>query len=131
MDDQLLVEIECGAAPNRHRRVEPIYIRISKMLVPEMQQRRRTLTSTCWAAAHAANGARLHHLHLIAYVNGTQTDVYEDVPFNAANGEVVQTPKIAHIRTLPSHSFRLRLLSARECSERVIGDYTFKHVACP
>jgi hypothetical protein len=68
-------------------------------------------------------------LDVIAYLNDVETDVFRDVPFDAARGEVVLTPKIAHIRTMPSHRRRFRLVAVDESGERVIGEYTFNHTA--
>ena len=67
----------------------------------------------------------------IAYLDDAQTDVFRDVPFDAASGEVIITPKIAHVRTLPSHRQRFRLIAVDDSGERVIGDYTFNHIAQP
>ena len=61
--------------------------------------------------------------------DGAQVEVFRDVPFDAASGEVVSVPKLAHVRTLPSHVRRVRLLSVDNNGERVIGDYTFNHTA--
>jgi hypothetical protein len=58
---------------------------------------------------------------------GRQSHVFHDIPFDAASGEVVVTPKIAHIRSMPAHRFRVRLVAVEAGGERVIGDYTFNH----
>lgn len=51
----------------------------------------------------------------------------EDVPFDAASGEVVVVPSIAYIRTLPAHRQVLRLVAIGADGERVLGEYTFNH----
>ena len=51
----------------------------------------------------------------------------EDVPFDAASGEVVLAPSIAHIRTLPAHRQVVRVLAVGRDGERVLGEYTFEH----
>jgi hypothetical protein len=51
----------------------------------------------------------------------------EDIPFDAASGEVVVAPSIAYIRTLPAHRRVMRLLAVGPDGERVLGDYTFNH----
>ncbi len=51
----------------------------------------------------------------------------EDVPFDAARGEVVLAPSIAHMRTLPAHRQVWRLVAVGAEGERVIGEYTFNH----
>lgn len=53
----------------------------------------------------------------------------EDVPFDAASGEVVMSPSIALVRTMPSYSHTLRLVAVGDEGERVLGDYTFNHTA--
>jgi hypothetical protein len=51
----------------------------------------------------------------------------EDVPFDAAAGEVVVAPSIAHIRTLPAHCQVMRLVAVGADGERLLGKYTFNH----
>ncbi|MGE5171512.1 MAG: anti-sigma factor family protein [Rudaea sp.] len=71
----------------------------------------------------------VERLDAIAYVDDEKTDVYHDIPFDAASGEVVAASKIAQVRTLPSHVQRIRLVAVGRDGERVIGDYTFNHTA--
>ena len=71
--------------------------------------------------------AGVHRLDAISYRDGAAADVFTDIPFDPATGEVVITPKIAHIRTLPSHRQRIRLVAVEDGGERIIGDYTFNH----
>jgi hypothetical protein len=73
--------------------------------------------------------ADVHRVDVISYLNDTETDVFCDVPFDARRGEVVVAPKLAHLRAMPSHRRRFRLLAIDENGERVIGDYTFNHTA--
>jgi hypothetical protein len=73
--------------------------------------------------------AGVERVDAITYIDGAQVEVFRDVPFDAASGEVVSVPKLAHVRTLPSHVRRVRLLSVDNNGERVIGDYTFNHTA--
>jgi hypothetical protein len=65
----------------------------------------------------------------VSYLEDEPADVFRDIPFNAASGEVVMAPRIAHIRAMPSHQQRMRLVAVDEDGERVIGDYTFNHTA--
>ena len=51
----------------------------------------------------------------------------EDVPFDAAAGEVVFIPPPAALKKMPAHTIRVRLLAVERAGERVIGDYTFAH----
>ena len=73
--------------------------------------------------------AGVQHIDVIAYLNDAQTDVFRDVPFDPASGEVVVAPSVAHLRAMPSHRRRFRLLAVDEVGECVIGDYTFNHTA--
>lgn len=63
----------------------------------------------------------------ISYLTDMPPEVFRDIPFDAAMGEVVVTPKIARIRVLPPHRHRIQLLAVDSQGERVIGDYTFNH----
>ena len=60
---------------------------------------------------------------------GARVEVFRDIPFDAASGEVVVTPKIARIRAMPSYRYRIRLIAVDADRERVIGDYSFNHTA--
>jgi hypothetical protein len=71
--------------------------------------------------------ADVHRVDAISYVDDGATQVFRDVPFDAASGEVVVAPKLAAIRAMPSHRQRVRLVAVDEAGERVIGDYTFNH----
>jgi hypothetical protein len=51
----------------------------------------------------------------------------EDVPFDAASGEVLMAPGVALFRTLPAHRQVVRLLSVEDGGERLLGEYTFNH----
>ena len=51
----------------------------------------------------------------------------EDVPFDAASGEVVFIPPPAALKKMPAHTIRVKLLAVEGAGERVIGDYTFAH----
>lgn len=52
-----------------------------------------------------------------------------DVPFDAASGEVLFAPRLAEVRTLPSHDMVVRLLAVDPAGERELGRYTFHHQA--
>jgi hypothetical protein len=47
----------------------------------------------------------------------------EDIPFDAASGEVVWLARLALVRTLPAHRIDVQLMSG----DRVIGQYTLNH----
>lgn len=71
--------------------------------------------------------AGVHRIDAISYRDDGAAEVFRDVPFDAASGEVVVAPKLAAIRAMPSHRQRVRLVAVDEAGERVIGDYTFNH----
>jgi hypothetical protein len=50
-----------------------------------------------------------------------------DVPFDAAAGEVVLTPRMERVRALPASTVRYRLLAVAPSGERLVGEYTFHH----
>ncbi len=51
----------------------------------------------------------------------------EDVPFDAASGEVVVAHGIEWVRTLPEHRRSVRLVAVGPAGDRVLGEYTFNH----
>jgi hypothetical protein len=73
--------------------------------------------------------AGVRRIDVISYLNDEETDVLRDIPFDARSGEVVVAPNLAHLRAMPPHRRRFRLLAIDDDGERVIGDYTFNHTA--
>jgi hypothetical protein len=60
--------------------------------------------------------------------HGAQGDLrLEDVPFDAATGEVVMSPSIVHIKTMPAYRQVMRLVAVEAGKERLLGEYTFNH----
>jgi len=51
----------------------------------------------------------------------------EDVPFDAAAGEVLSLPAPAALKRAGAMTERVRLLAVEETGERVLGEYTFVH----
>ena len=51
----------------------------------------------------------------------------EDVPFDAAAGEVLLTPSAAELRRLPAFIERVQILAVEDGGERPLGEYTFRH----
>jgi anti-sigma factor RsiW len=51
----------------------------------------------------------------------------EDVPFDAASGEVIFIPPPAALKKMPAHTIRVKLLAVERAGERVLADYTFAH----
>jgi hypothetical protein len=64
---------------------------------------------------------------LMLYPDGGPSQRLEDVPFDAAAGEVLFTSRTADIRALPKVSFRMQLLATGPQGERVLGTYGFHH----
>lgn len=58
---------------------------------------------------------------------GTGQQRLRDVPFDAASGEVVLTPRIESIRALPATVGRMQLVAVERRGDRVLGEYTFVH----
>ena len=71
--------------------------------------------------------AGVERVDAITYIDDVQVEVFRDVPFDAASGEVVAVPKLSQVRMMPSHVRRVRLVAVDKNGERVIGDYTFNH----
>ncbi len=73
--------------------------------------------------------AGVQRLDLVADdVQGRGAVRWDDIPFDAARGEVVFTPRIDDVRRLPAQTSRVRLL-ARDAPgvERLVGEYVFRH----
>jgi hypothetical protein len=51
----------------------------------------------------------------------------EDVPFDPSADEMLLLPSATALRTLPAHTFRVRLVAMDESGERSLGEYTFAH----
>lgn len=51
----------------------------------------------------------------------------EDVPFDRDAGEVIALPSASALKTMPAHTFRVRLVAVDRAGERPIGEYTFAH----
>ncbi|HYC36277.1 MAG TPA: hypothetical protein VEC19_07630 [Usitatibacter sp.] len=61
---------------------------------------------------------------IVDYAGGVR---FEDVPFDAASGEVVVVPGVESVKRMPAHRQVMRLVAVDEASERVLGTYTFNH----
>ncbi|MFL6662818.1 MAG: anti-sigma factor family protein [Rhizobacter sp.] len=55
----------------------------------------------------------------------------EDIPFDAAHGEVLMVPKVAELRHLPANELRVRLVAIEDGGSREVGRYTLKHSPWP
>lgn len=53
--------------------------------------------------------------------------VFQDIPFDAASGEVIFAAKVKRLRAMPAHQRRMRLVAVVESGNRTIGEYTFNH----
>jgi hypothetical protein len=59
--------------------------------------------------------------------DGEAQDTFEDIPFDAAAGEVLVLPSAAAVRAMPAHTFRMRLVALGAEGAKTLGDYTFNH----
>jgi hypothetical protein len=59
--------------------------------------------------------------------SGTPPARLEDVPFDAASGEVLLCPAPAALKKRSAFTDRVRLLSVEAAADRVLGEYTFVH----
>jgi hypothetical protein len=55
----------------------------------------------------------------------------EDLPFEAASGEVLYLPRLAQVRALPAHTLQVTLLSVEPAGTREVGRYAFHHRPWP
>jgi len=51
----------------------------------------------------------------------------EDIPFDPAEGEVLFCPPAAHLKTMPAHTERVRLVGHAQGAQRTLAEYTFEH----
>jgi anti-sigma factor RsiW len=52
---------------------------------------------------------------------------FEDIPFDAATGEVLVCPAPAALKMRPAFIHRMRLIAVEAARERTLGEYTFVH----
>jgi anti-sigma factor RsiW len=57
----------------------------------------------------------------------TSVGHFEDVPFDAATGEVLSCPAPAQLKRAGAFTYRARLVAVEDAGERVLGEYTFVH----
>lgn len=55
----------------------------------------------------------------------------QDIPFDAARGEILMLPKIGIVRGLPAHVVSVRLLDVGVQGERPVGEYRLNHSPWP
>jgi hypothetical protein len=77
----------------------------------------------------AAPLAGVSRVDVVLSAPGLPTEVFQDVPFDAARGEVVYAPNTTELRAAPSFRLRLELVAVEGQDKRLIGDYTFNHTA--
>jgi len=51
----------------------------------------------------------------------------EDVPFDAAAGEVLFMPSATALRKMPAHRWHVQLVAVDDSGERALAEYTFAH----
>lgn len=59
--------------------------------------------------------------------HGAPEDRFEDVPFDAATGEVLVCPAPAALKQRSAFTHRVRLIAVDAAAERTLGEYTFVH----
>lgn len=74
----------------------------------------------------AAPLAGLRRVDLVATAGGVAHRI-DDVPFDAASGEIVVAPRARDLRALGVATESARLIAVDTGGERVIGEYTFHH----
>jgi anti-sigma factor RsiW len=57
----------------------------------------------------------------------TSVGRFEDVPFDAAAGEVLMLPAPAELKRRGAFTHHVRLVAVEDAGERVLGEYTFLH----
>jgi anti-sigma factor RsiW len=57
----------------------------------------------------------------------TDAGRFEDVPFDAATGEVLMCPAPAPLKRRGAFTHRVRLMAVEGTGERLLGEYTFEH----
>lgn len=55
----------------------------------------------------------------------------DDLPFDAAAGEVLLIPAAAALKKMPAYTLRVRLFGEGAAGERALGEYTFLHSPTP
>jgi hypothetical protein len=66
-------------------------------------------------------------LDLVAETPEGATEHFPDVPFDAASGELLLASRVARVRPLPAHDFRLRLFAVADTGRQEIAEYVFHH----
>ncbi len=78
--------------------------------------------------APLAGVKRLDAIQVLEVAGRSEPEIrLEDVPFDPAAEEVLFVPPAAWVKTMPAHTFRVRLVSVDGAAERALGDYTFVH----
>jgi hypothetical protein len=79
-------------------------------------------------AAPLAGVSRLDAVFTASFNPGHEERL-SDIPFDAAGGEVLFTPKMTEVRLHPTHELVVRLLAVDAAGEHELGRYTFNHRA--
>ncbi|HXG01944.1 MAG TPA: zf-HC2 domain-containing protein [Candidatus Binatia bacterium] len=58
---------------------------------------------------------------------GREASRATDIPVDPSASEIVLLERIDHVRALPAHVLRVRLVAPEADGERVLGEYTFVH----
>lgn len=68
---------------------------------------------------------------LVVRVDDGPEERLNDLPFDAATGELIVMPPADGLRAAPAHVERMRLLAVEPGGDRLLGEYTFDHTPWP
>ena len=66
-------------------------------------------------------------LDLVTIDAAGSEEIQRDIPFEAAAGEVLVTPRMDRLRALPATTVRMRLVAHAGGASRILGEYAFIH----
>ncbi|MBE0615096.1 MAG: zf-HC2 domain-containing protein [Burkholderiales bacterium] len=69
----------------------------------------------------------VQRLDLVVRSEGGEPDRIQNIPFDAADTEIVILPSTKLLRTLPQCRQVMQLVAVDDAGDRVIADYTFNH----
>lgn len=76
----------------------------------------------------SADLSGVKRLDLLQDIDGGRTrHAMQDVPFDAAAGEVIVCPSPVRLRQMPAYVARMRLVAVDDAGSRTLGEYTFNH----
>lgn len=64
---------------------------------------------------------------ILEHVDSNSVRRLSDIPFNAADGEVVLLPAMSELRPIEKQTLRVHVIAVDASGERTLGTYTFNH----